>query len=150
MKKIIKISLLMLPIFLIGCSTMKIEPVSSEYKITRICIKKNPKVIVHGFLPIIESRFKEHGIDSLVYKTKKPKSCLYNLTYTALRSWDLTPYLSHAELRLYKQNERIGYAEYHLIGRSMSLDLLSKWKSVESKMTPVIDKLLEEYEMKEK
>jgi hypothetical protein len=33
----------------------------------------------------------------------------------------LTPYLSHAELRLFKRNKKIGYAEYHITGGSMSL-----------------------------
>lgn len=147
MKKVMKLILLILPVFLIGCSSIKVEPVSSTHKMSRICIKKNPKVIVHGLLPIIESRFKEHGIDSLVYKKKKPKSCVYNLTYTALQAWDFTLFLTHAELHLYKRGEKIGYGEYHLTGGG-GFDF-GKWNSVETKMKPVIDKLLEEYEMQE-
>lgn len=147
MEKITKLVFLILPLFLIGCSTMKVEPVSSEHKISRICIEKNPAVIVHGFLPIIESRFKKHGIDSLVYKNKKPKSCAFNLTYTAFQAWDITLFLTHAELHLYKSDEKIGYGEYHLTGKG-GFDF-SKWNSVETKMNPVIDKLLEEYEIQE-
>jgi len=145
MKIIIKLSFLILPIFLIGCSSMKVEPISSKYKMSHVCIENNPRVIVGGFVKVIKDRFDYHGIDTERYTPPKPKHCTFKLTYTALRSWDFTPYLSHAEMRLYKQNERIGYAEYHLIGKG-GFDL-SKWKSVKSKMTPVIDKLLEEYSL---
>jgi hypothetical protein len=62
------------------------------------------------------------------------------LTYTALRSWDFKPYLSHAELRLWKGGRQIGYAEYHLNGGG-GLDL-GKWRGTKAKMDPVIDKLL--------
>lgn len=65
------------------------------------------------------------------------------MTYTALRSWDFTPYLSHAELRMFKGDERVAYAEYHLTGKG-GFDF-SKWDSVRSKMTPVVEELLSQY-----
>lgn len=64
------------------------------------------------------------------------------MTYTALQSWDFTTYLSHAELRLYKENLRIGYGIYHLDGGGLSL---MKWGSVKSKMTPVVNEMLGQY-----
>ena len=78
-----------------------------------------------------------------MYTGIKPEHCEYRLTYTALRSWDFSAYLSHAELRLYKGSKKIGYAEYHLKGKG-GLSL-TKWASVKSKMVPVINELLEQY-----
>lgn len=62
-----------------------------------------------------------------------------NPTYTALRSWDFKPYLSHAELRLWHDGTQIGFAEYHLNGGG-GFDL-GKWRGTNAKMDPVIDKL---------
>ena len=92
----------------------------------------------------MEDGFNDHGITTEMYKGARPRHCEYHLTYTALRSWDFSTYLFHAELRLYKGSTRIGYAEYHLIGKGGFS--LNKWASVKSKMTPIIDELLAQYE----
>jgi hypothetical protein len=48
----------------------------------------------------------------------------------SIHTWDILcilltgPYLSHAELRLFKKNKRIGYAEYHITGGSISFSLM--------------------------
>lgn len=55
----------------------------------------------------------------------------------------MSPYLSHAELRLEKGGHRIAYAEYHLRGKG-GLSL-SKWQGTKTKMDPVIDQLLADY-----
>lgn len=62
------------------------------------------------------------------------------LTYTALRHWDMKPYLTHAELRLWRDGKQIGFAEYHLNGNG-GFDL-GKWRGTKAKMDPVIDQLL--------
>jgi hypothetical protein len=72
-----------------------------------------------------------------------PNNCEYNLTYTALKNWDMATYMHHAELWLYQDNENIAYTEYHLNGKGGLA--LNKWASVDSKMDPVINKLLSGY-----
>lgn len=122
-----------------GCTSITVEPVSNEYSVEHICIQNNPKVIVDEFVSVVEDRFQYHGITTEILDMV-PSSCDYKLTYTALRSWDFVPDLSHAELRLYKDNKKIAYGEYHLDGKG-GLDM-SKFGSVESKMPPVIDQML--------
>lgn len=65
---------------------------------------------------------------------------MYTFWYAALRTWDLAPYLSHAELTLYQDDHVIGEAKYHLRGGG-GLSL-AKWASAATKMNPVVDKLL--------
>lgn len=127
-----------------GCSTMNVDTVDREHSLSNVCIEDNPKVIVAEFTGVIEDIFQEHGITTEIYnRGGMPEHCSIKMTYTATRGWDFTPFLKHAELRLYKNKKKIGYAEYHLTGGG-GLDL-SKWASVKSKMTPVVNKLLEQY-----
>lgn len=139
MKKI----MLMFFVFLSACTAVDVKPVSNEYNITHVCIQENPKVIVQGFVSTLEEVFEDHLMTTEVYSDQKPEHCEFTLKYTALRSWDFAPYLSHAELRLYRGNQRIGYAEYHLNGKG-GLSLM-KWSSVKTKMTPVINELLAQF-----
>jgi len=128
-----------------GCTAVKVNPLDASRAISHICIKDNPKVIVPDFLSIVRDGFEEHGITSEVISGQIANECDAVLTYTALRNWDLTPYLSHAELRIEDlQGTLLASAEYHISGGSVSLDL-TKWDSVESKMKPVIDELLSAY-----
>ncbi|MBV1932243.1 MAG: hypothetical protein KUG71_11070 [Porticoccaceae bacterium] len=137
------ITILALSLFVSACTSIEVAQVDGSHKLVHVCIKENEKVIVNGFLNTIEDGFKRHLITTEIYTRSKPKHCEYHLTYTALRSWDFAPYLSHAELRLYKRNSRIAYAEYHSNGKGGFS--LMKWASVKSKMTPVMDEFLAEY-----
>lgn len=127
-----------------ACSTKTVEIVDKKHALVNVCIEDNPKVIVDDFIPVVTDLFDKHGITTQVYYgVDMPKSCEVKMTYTATRHWDITPFLSHAELRLYKEGKKIGYAEYHLTGGG-GFDF-SKWASVKTKMTPVIEELLLQY-----
>lgn len=126
-----------------GCTAVDVRPVNSSHNMTHICIEENPKVIVTDFVSTLENAIENHLITTELYRGSKPDHCEFKLTYTALRSWDMAPYLSHAEVRLYRDRQRIGYAEYHLRGKGGFS--LMKWASVESKMTPVVNELLAQY-----
>jgi len=148
MKKIILLVGIFTIILLSGCSTKTVVPVSSEYQLNHVCIEDNLKVKVGGFLGVVTDIFNEHGISTEKYEINdKPTYCEVKMTYTATQKWDMAIYLNHAELRLYKNNQKIGYAEYHLTGGG-GLDL-SKWASVKSKMTPIVEELLAQYEKKD-
>lgn len=138
-----KIGLFLLLIIITGCTATQVTPLDKSYNVSHVCIEDNPKVIVGGFAQTTSDIFQDHGITTEMFSGQRPDHCDFKLTYTALRSWDLSPYLSHAELRLFKGNERIAYAEYHLRGGGGFA--LNKWASVESKMTPVVNELLAEY-----
>lgn len=138
-----RMAMVLLAIMFSGCTAVDVKQVDSSHNIYHVCIENNPRVIVAGFVDTVEEVFHDYLITTEVYSGKIPDHCQYRLTYTALRSWDFSPYLSHAELRLFKGHERIGYAEYHLRGKGGLA--LNKWASVKSKMTPVVNQLLAQH-----
>ncbi len=98
-----------------GCTAVKVDPLDVSRAISHICIKDNPKVIVPDFLSIVRDGFTENGITSEVITGQIANECDAVLTYTAFRSWNLTPYLSHAELQVEDlQGTPIASAEYYL------------------------------------
>ena len=129
---------------LTGCTSVHVRPVDPAANLKHVCIEENPKVIVADFLPVVREGFARHGISTQVYHPDDlPASCEYVLTYTALRSWDAAPYLSHAELHLANGGHEVASAEYHLVGKGGYS--LMKWQGVKTKMDPVIDQLLASY-----
>ncbi|MCP3944188.1 MAG: hypothetical protein GY710_22300 [Desulfobacteraceae bacterium] len=130
-------------IVLAGCTAMTVRPVDKSLLLQHICIQENPKVRVSDFITVLQDGFEKHGITTEVYSDPTSSNCEYILTYTALRSWDITPYLSHAEIRIKNQGRQVAYAEYHLKGKGGFS--LTKWKGTKSKIEPVIDELLKAY-----
>ena len=126
---------------LTACTSVTVRPVDHSLGIRSVCIQENPRVQVSDFISVIREGFNRYGISSEVFSGTKPGKCEYILTYTALRSWDFVPYLSHAELKLERQGLQIAYGEYHLIGKG-GLSLM-KWASTKEKMDPVIDELFQ-------
>ncbi len=135
--------LFVLILSLSACTAVQVQPVNKELALKNVCIEKNEKVIVADFLPVVQEGFERHGLTSTIFKEEKPNNCDAVLTYTALQSWDITLYLSHAELDLYSNDVKVAGATYHLNGKG-GLDL-TKWKGTKAKMDPVIDELLQEY-----
>jgi len=137
--------LLVISIFLtVGCTSVKVKPLEASLEVSHVAIKRNSKVIVEEFLPLLQKKFNEHGITTEVFDENAPKNYSIILTYTALQSWDFSTYLSHAEISLTNSDfKEVASAEYHLIGKGgMSF---MKWQSVETKISPVIDELLVQY-----
>ena len=126
-----------------GCTAVTVKQVAASLHMKHVCFKENPAVIVPGFLDIVRDGFDRHGIATSVVSGDMPPGCEFQATYTALRSWDLTTYLSHAEIRIEKAGRQVGFAEYHLIGKGGYS--MMKWQGVKTKMNPVIDALLAEY-----
>lgn len=123
-----------------GCTSVTVRPVASAVQLHNVCIVNNPRVIVSDFVPVLRDGFSRHNIATTVVDQPQAASCPVTLTYTANLHWDMKPYLSHAELRLWEGGKQIGFAQYHLNGNG-GLDL-GKWRSTQAKMDPVIDELL--------
>ena len=137
--------LMIMPLLLSACTSIKTKPLDRSLGVSHICIQKNPKVTVPDFLSVVRNGFDDHGISSSVFDGAVPYDCQYVLTYTALRSWDFVTYLSHAELRLQdRHGKRVAYGQLHLKGKGGFA--FTKWKSVETKMNLVIDEMLHSYE----
>ena len=124
---------------LAACTSVRVSAVDPRYKpISRVCIERNPKVMVDDIAGVIEDGFRRHGIATAMYDPPVPQDCAYVLTYTALRSWDMVSFMKYAELHLRDGQQTIGSATYQHRGGFG----LNKWASTESKMRPVIDELL--------
>ena len=129
---------------MLGCTSINVTPLDPDAGISRLCIEKNDRVDVPGFLEIVRAGFERHGIRSSVFSGSRPADCPAVLTYTALRSWDLATYMSHAELWVRDdQDVLIASAEYHLVGGGGFA--LTKFASTKSKMRAVFDELLKDY-----
>ena len=127
-----------------GCTTLETSPVSTKEVITLTCIKFNPDNNVDDLVSVIEARFQQHGIQTMLVKdTPLPRQCQYVLEYTADRWWDVAPYMVDAKLTLTKSGVVIGSGHYHLNGHG-GFDL-GKWAGTASKLNPVIDGMLQDH-----
>lgn len=121
---------------LVGCTTITVEPVPPEHKITSVCIKTNPKVAVSDFTEVLVEGFRRSGIKAKVVSESAKTTGEYTVTYVAYRRWDLAPYLQDATIDIYKNDERIAHGNYW-----QGFSFL-KWRGTASKMNPVIDQML--------
>lgn len=142
MNNIKKLSIVAVVAFLSACTAIDVKPISGQHRITHICIRENPKVIVRDFLPAIEDILQSYLITSDVYTGRMPEECEYKMTYVAYQKWDIATYMRDAEVKVYTQGRQIGYAHYHLRGGGGFS--LMKWMGSKSKMTPVMDELFSE------
>ena len=125
---------------LAGCTSVTVNPIDSSLELTHVCIHENPKVQVDDFVSTIRARLSHHSITSQVFRGEVPDTCEYILSYTALRSWDLVPYLSHAELYLNRGGRQIASGVFHLRGKGGYA--LTKYSGTATKMDPVVDQLV--------
>jgi hypothetical protein len=128
-------------LFVSGCTSINVRPVSSNEKITAVVIRINPRVTVSDFLDALDDGFTRHGIAATIVSENADVKDAYVVTYTAGRRWDMAPYLTQATITIDKEGRRIAYAEYHLRnGGGLSL---MKWESTRKKIDPIIDELLQ-------
>lgn len=130
-----------------GCTVLNVNPVNSNAELNRVAIIKNPDVRVSDFTTVLRKEFEKHGISAEIYQGKSgvpQPDCV--VTYTALRSWDIVPYMTYAEITLRKDGKQIGYAEFRLKGNGGLA--LNKWRGTKAKIGPLMDELLENYPAK--
>jgi hypothetical protein len=125
-------------VVLAGCTSVSVRALDpNKHPVKLVCIQKNPEVQIREFLGVVEDGFQRHGMETEVFDSDPPPRCEYVLTYVAVRGWDFVTYLKHVELRL-KQGHKIVGTAIHKSGSAT----LTKFASVETKMTPLIDELL--------
>jgi hypothetical protein len=112
---------------------------SNKYHIKKVCIERNNKVTLEEFLPIMVEALKHNNVKSKIYDNKVPNTCQYELKYIAYSRWDLYLYLKDATIEIYTNKELIASA----IFKGASGLNPAKRKSTESKVNPLINKLLE-------
>lgn len=137
---------LFLTIGIVGCTTIDVRKVdATTHSFNLVCIEENAEVLVSDLLSVIEDGFQRHHIKTTIYRDKAPEICRYTLWYTAFRGWDLAPFVRRVELRLRFQDVIIASATYDHSGGLA----LNKWASTKSKIDPVIDELLSDFNDKE-
>jgi len=127
-----------------GCTSTNVRKVdSSDHKIKSVCIERNPEVLVADMVHVLESGFHRHGIKTTTYQGQPLPGCEYTLWYTAYRGWDFVPFLKSAELRLRRNGVDIASASYNHKGGFA----LNKWEGTDTKLDPVIDELLADFNL---
>ena len=124
----------------VGCTSIQVEPLDPAVTLEHVCIQHNPAVQVADFIVVIRSRLAYHQISTEVFSGVAPVGCPYILTYTARRSWDLTAFLSHAEVYLSREGRQVASGVFHL--RAAGGYDLTKYNGTKKKMDPVIDQLI--------
>lgn len=110
-QKIIKTTLIFIFVILSGCSiSTTIKPVDS--KISSLCILRNPKVLMDGFLPELKTQIEQYNISTIIVDDYSNSECKTKLEYTANWRWDIVMYLSYAELNVYENSTLLGRAIY--------------------------------------
>ena len=129
---------------LTACTSITVQPVDPALNVQHVCIQENTAVIIDDFIEYLQDDFARYGITTEVIGNQRPRHCEYVLSYTARRSWDMTPYMSTADLTLTRNGQRIANANYYLKGKGGFS--LSKYASTESKLDNVVDQLLANYD----
>jgi hypothetical protein len=138
LKTRIKIAVLAVAAAAAGCAiTQKVEPVKVA-GISQVCLKKNPAVMMDGFLGELESQLKSKGMQVSVFDGAKPAGCRHHVEYTANWRWDLAMYLVFAEIRVYESDLLVGQANYDARGGGGRMD---KFGPTNEKLRPLIDQL---------
>ena len=136
----IKMLLPAIAVGLVGCTSVKVTPLSKTEAINHLCIQQNDAVKVSDLLPVVQQRLSYHHISSVVFSQSLPDNCRYIMNYTARRIWDVVPYLSSADFTINRDGVIIASANFHLrAGGGLSL---MKWRGTEYKINPVIDRLV--------
>lgn len=127
-----------------ACTSIQTTPLPYDPAIGTVKIIRNPKVKVSDFLFVMRRHFSLHGIPTaLVGEEYEAKNGEYTVQYTALRSWDFAPYLSSADVDVYKAGCVVGTAHFHLIGKGGFS--FCKWDKTDTKLTPMYEELLKNY-----
>jgi len=136
--RVIALLALSLPL-LSACVSVHVDPVPAEVmgEMHRVCIERNPRVLLLDLVPALQDGFRRHGIETAVYDAPVPTDCQFVLTYTARQAWDIVSYLKSVQLVLLAGGRMVGTADYRHGGGASS-----KWASTSAKISPLVDELL--------
>lgn len=125
-------------VLLAGCTVQQASPVSQRPD--RLCIQRNPAVVMEDFLPTLQDVLRERGVQSASYSGEgAPAGCDYILTYSARRGWDMVSYLKLVELTV---TQRDGTMVGHSLWRHRGGFGLNKWAGSRGKIETTVDGLL--------
>jgi hypothetical protein len=130
-----------------ACTSISVNKIdAAKYPIDRVCIQNNPAVLIDDLVPLLERELSKRSIVTSIYSGTAPAGCQYTLWYTALRGWDLVPYLRSVELRIMRDGVTVASASYAHGG---GFDL-SKFEGTEAKLKPMLDQLFADFSTRAK
>lgn len=128
-----------------GCNSYRVEPLAYDANLKGVVVVDNPKVRDGHFVPVLERAFNAHGFRVRYGTAVDVRQDEAAVTYSALRSWDIVPYLTDADVVISKDGVQKASGHYHHNGRNWSLDVFTKWRGDGYKMAGVYDQLLVNY-----
>lgn len=133
-----------------GCNSYKVTALPYDANLKGVVVVDNPKVRDGHFLPVLESAFAERGFRVRHGAAADAAGDEAVVTYSALRSWDIVPYLADADVVISKNGVQKASGHYHHTGGSLSLDVFTKWRGDEYKMADLYDQMLKNYTSNQK
>lgn len=135
-----KMSILTALLFLSACSiTQNIEPAEIS-RGSALCIIENPKVR-EGFLKEYMSVLESKGIPFIVVnESSVPETCDWTSTYVARWNWDLSLYMSYAEIKVFYKGSLDGEAKYDSTRGGANM---TKFIDAEPKVRELVNQLMQ-------
>jgi len=138
MKKIVFLSIA--GAFLGGCAISQNVDQAHIPNAAKLCVIENDRVR-EGFLPELLGVLDEKGISYVVTDKHVARSgCEWTLTYTARWSWDITIYMSYAEIRVFRNGILDGKAIYDSTSGSFNMN---KFIDSEPKIRELVEELMQ-------
>lgn len=135
-----KISMLVAVMLISACSiTQNIEPAEIT-KGSELCIIENPAVRP-GFLKEYRSVLTNKAIPhKVISETNVPDSCEWTSTYIARWTWDLSLYMSYAEIKVFHNGSLDGVAKYDSTSGGANMN---KFIDAEPKIRELVNQLMQ-------
>ncbi len=133
-----------------GCNSYKVAALPYDANLKGVVVVDNPKVRDGHFVPVLERAFVERGFRVRHGAAADAAGDEAVVTYSALRSWDIVPYLTDADVVISKNGVQKASGHYHHNGRNWSFDVFTKWRGDGNKLADLYDKMLENYTSNQK
>lgn len=135
-----KLSILVFLALTSACTIIQnVEP-AEIVKGEELCIIENPDVR-EGFLKELKLALSKKGVEHRVVSQETvPESCEWTARYLAKWSWDLSLYMSYAEIKIYHNGNLDGHAIYDSTGGSASS---KKFIDAEPKIRELVNELMQ-------
>ena len=137
--KLTKWILILIAMALSGCSiNQSVEPAELD-KGDRLCVVEDVDVRP-GFLGEIKKFLAERRIPyDIVQNDAIPVSCEWTMRYVGRWTWDMSLYMSYAEIKIYKNGQLDGSAVYDSTGGGANMN---KFIDAEPKIRELLDQLI--------
>jgi len=134
------IMLIAIMLLISGCTISQHVEQAEISNDAEVCIIENDAVR-EGFLPELEKVLHEKGIRYVVTDRQYAnQNCQWTVTYVARWSWDLTIYMSYAEIKVFKNGMLDGEAIYDSTRGGANM---SKFINAEPKIRELVEQLMQ-------